>query len=122
MSPRILVTISRRWKRWSLARAVMTEIHRIYPDAVLMHGDCPDGDRTLAGIWRSLGGEDEPWPADWARYGKAAGKIRSARMVEQGPIACVSFIRNRSAGATYCTDLAEGAGIKTYRYAYEEEL
>lgn len=122
MKPRILVTMSRRWKRWSQVRQVLEEIHRRYPDAVLVHGDCPDGDRTAAGIWKSLGGTDEPHPADWRQFGRAAGFRRNADMVESGVAMCVGFIVNRSAGATHCADLAEGAGIPTVRYTYEEAV
>jgi hypothetical protein len=122
MSPRVLLTMSRKWKRWSQVREVLTEIHRRYPDAVLVHGDCPDGDRTAAGIWKSLGGTDEPHPADWKAFGRAAGFRRNAAMVESGVSMVVAFIVNNSRGATHCADLAEGAGITTVRYEYEEAV
>lgn len=122
MSPRVLLTMSRQWKRWSQVRQVLTAIHAKYPDAVLVHGDCPDGDRTAAGIWKSLGGVDEPHPADWRRFGRRAGFIRNAEMVENNVAMVVAFIRNRSNGATHCADLAEGAGIPTVRYTYEEAV
>lgn len=121
-SPRILLTISRRWKRWSEVRRVLGEIHDKYPDAVLVHGDCPDGDRQVAGIWRGLGGVDEPHPADWQAFGRAAGFRRNADMVESGVSMCVAFIVNKSNGATHCANLADGAGIPTVRYTYEEAV
>lgn len=114
--------MSRKWKRWSEVRRVLTEIHAKYPDAVLVHGDCPDGDRTAAGIWKSLGGTDEPHPADWQAFGRAAGFRRNADMVESGISMTVAFIVNNSRGATHCADLAEGAGIPTVRYTYEEAV
>jgi hypothetical protein len=120
MSPRILVTCSRTWRRWSQAREVLTSIHARYPGAVLVHGDCPDGDRQLAGIWRGLGGKDEPWPADWRTYGTGAGPIRNALMVESNPDLVVAFIRNQSAGATHCYELAVGAGLNVVP-AYRED-
>lgn len=122
VSPRILVTISRRWKRWTQVREVLTAIHVRFPGAVLVHGDCPDGDRTAAGIWKSLGGTDEPHPADWKAFGRAAGFARNAQMVESGISMTVAFIRNRSAGATHCAGLSDDAGIPTVRYTYEEAV
>jgi hypothetical protein len=71
-------------------------------------------------MWMSMGGVDDPWPAQWRRYGNAAGPIRNARMVESGPILCIAFVRDSSPGASGCADLAEGAGIHTIRYEHEE--
>lgn len=118
--PRVLVTISRTWSHISELRRVLGEIRAHYPDAVLVHGDAPRGDRTAAAIWRQLGGVDEPWPADWRTRGRGAGMIRNASMVESNPAMCVAFIRNASAGASHCANLAEGAGIPTVRYTHEE--
>lgn len=121
-------------------RRVLTEIHARYPDGVLVHGDCPQGDRTVAGLWKQLGGADEPWPARWGSPCTKAcrhkprvkadgteccpvpGPARNALMVESGPHMAVAFIRNKSNGATGCADLAEGAGIPTVRYTYEEAV
>jgi hypothetical protein len=118
--PRILLTISRTWTQWSTVRRVLTTVHGRYPDAVLVHGDHPRCDRVAAGMWRQLGGVDDPWPADWKRYGKSAGPRRNARMVESNPALCLAFIRGASPGATGTADLAEGAGIHTVRYEHQE--
>jgi hypothetical protein len=120
MTTRILVTISRAWSEISELRRVLETVHAEHPTATLVHGDAPKGDRTAAGIWKSLGGEVEAWPAEWNRYGKRAGMLRNARMVESNPALVLSFIRDASAGATHCTDLAEGAGIPVVRYVQEE--
>ena len=120
MKPRILVTCSRSWSEWSTVRRVLGEIHDRYPDAILVHGDAPRGDRQVAGIWESMGGATEPHPADWKRHKRAAGPRRSAAMVESNPAMTIAFIRGNSAGATHTADLSEGAGIPTVRYTQEE--
>jgi hypothetical protein len=119
--PRILVTISRTWTQWSTVRRVLKAVYERYPNAVLVHGDHPKCDRVAAGMWMSMGGVDDPWPAKWSRYGNAAGPIRNARMVESNPVLCLAFIRSASLGASGTADLAEGAGIHTIRYEHEEE-
>lgn len=81
VSPRILVTVSRTWTDISTMRDVLEKAYAAHPDAVLVHGDCPRGDRLAAKLWRDLGGTDEPWPANWSR------------------------------GATHCYNLAVGAGL-----------
>jgi hypothetical protein len=120
VKPRILITCSRSWTRWSEVRRVLTEVHRRYPDAVLVHGDAPQGDRQVAGIWESLGGATEPHPADWKAFGRAAGFRRNAAMVESSPAMTIAFIRNSSSGASHTASLSEGAGIPTVRYFHDD--
>lgn len=114
-----MVTCSRTWRRWSLARSVLTKLYALYPDAALVHGDCPDGDRQLAGIWRSLGGRDEPWPADWERYGNAAGPIRNAEVLCTRPDMLVAFVRDRSRGASGTVQLARSAGVRALPFDHD---
>jgi hypothetical protein len=124
VNPRILITCSRSWSRWSEVRRVLTEIHGRHPDAVLVHGDAPQGDRQVAGIWRDLGGVVEPHPADWTRYGRAAGFRRNAAMVESlGGHAhlVLAFIKNHSKGARHAYDLAKGAGLNCLLYEHNDE-
>lgn len=116
MSPRILVTCSRSYREFSTMRTALTQVHDKYPDAVLIHGDCPKGDRDAAGIWRTLGGEVEAWPAQWAQHGKAAGFIRNTAMVESAPDLLLAFIDGASKGASHCAQLAIDAGIPTFVY------
>lgn len=61
----ILATCSRSFSEWSAARELLATVHTLHPDALLRHGDCERGDRQIAGIWRDLGGKDDPVPADW---------------------------------------------------------
>jgi hypothetical protein len=121
VTPRILITCSRTWSRWSQVRQVLTEVHGRYPTAVLVHGDAPQGDRQVAGIWRDLGGAVEPHPADWNRYGRAAGFRRNAEMVEAGAHLVLGFIKNHSKGARHTYDLAAGAGLNCVLYEHNDE-
>lgn len=133
MTPRILVTASRSWSSWSVMREALEKVHATHPDATLVHGDCPRGDRDAAGIWRGLGGNTEAWPAKWTEHApdcplthmkelvcKHAGFRRNIAMVESGPDMVIAFIRNKSSGATHCAGLAEDAGIPVVRYAQED--
>lgn len=109
-SPRILVTVSRTWTDISTMREVLEKAYAAHPDAVLVHGDCPRGDRLAAKLWRDLGGTDEPWPADWSS-GRGGGPQRNAAMVESNPDLVIPFIRGHSKGATGTYNLAKGAGL-----------
>jgi hypothetical protein len=75
----------------------------------------------VAGIWRDLGGTDEPHPADWARHKRAAGPRRNAAMVESNPDLVIAFIRNHSSGACHTYSLAKGAGLNCVLYEHNDE-
>jgi hypothetical protein len=101
-------------------RTALEKVYAEYPDAVLVHGDCPKGDRDAAGMWRGLGGEVEAWPAQWAQQGRAAGFIRNTAMVESAPALVLCFLNGNSKGASHCAQLAEDAGIPVVRYVQGE--
>lgn len=138
MTVRVLLTCSRSFKAWSAARTLLTRVYDLDPTAVLVHGDCERGDRQAAGIWRSLGGVDDPKPAEWEKcspdcpprthrkirqrtgeeYCPGAGIRRDRLMVEAGPDRCIALLdpKSKTRGAFRTAELAEDAGIPTVRY------
>lgn len=145
MSGRILVTGSRTWTN---RRALATEIVRYISENATMsvdshglpvdwdtrnwtivHGACPTGADALAEDYAvSNWIEQEPHPAHWQQYGRAAGIRRNEEMVALGADVCLAFIdqchkrecRDKqphgSHGATHCANLAAAAGIEVRRF------
>lgn len=126
---RVLVTASRNWPSWETVwHRLDMEAAKLAPGGTLIvvHGDCPTGgDRQArewceetAGHYDNLGVTvaEERHPADWRKYGKRAGFLRNAGMVNLGADLCLAFIRDGSKGATMTADLAEKAGIPTVRF------
>lgn len=137
MTIRILVTVSRSFKEWSTMRSALAQVHERHPDAVLVHGDAPRGDRDAAGIWRGMGGDVEVRPAKWSECGwdcphathrkvnkagqeycPGAGMRRNVALVESAPDLVVAFCdpSSKTKGAFHCADLARDAGIPTLIY------
>jgi len=124
---RVLVTGGRDYAdRAAIARALKLlaglYIHGARPDQiVLVHGDCkrykPDGtfdpdrsaDQLAAQEATKLGWSVKPYPADWKRYGNAAGLIRNQEMVKDGAHYCLVFPGGD--GTRHCRRLALNAHI-----------
>jgi len=121
MTYRILITGSRDWDRDDVLAFHLGVALGEAPtmlDVVIVHGACPTGADALAdGLAKHYGIAVESHPADWRRYGKAAGFRRNAEMVALGADVCLAFILNGSKGATHCANAAEAAGIPVRRFA-----
>jgi YspA, cpYpsA-related SLOG family len=117
---RVLVTGSRTWEDETLIIKVLGEAWAVTPpgeEFVIVHGDCPRGADAVADyVARAMGWEVEPHPADWDRFGKAAGPLRNIEMVKAGADVCLAFIRDGSRGASHCARTAQAAGIPVVRY------
>jgi hypothetical protein len=131
MMKRLLVTGSRDWEDED---RIKEELHKLWSQlaerdwdgslsnmgdsVILVSGACPRGaDRIAESIWEQQGFTIERHPADWhGPAGKGAGFKRNREMVKLGADACVAFIKNNSKGATHTANLAERAGIPTYRF------
>jgi len=113
---RILITGSRDWDDLELIEEVLSSYAFFYlgQDVTLVSGACPTGaDRMCEVFAGSEGWTIERHPADWEKYGKRAGFVRNAEMVERGADVCLAFIKNNSKGASMTLNLACKAGITT---------
>lgn len=126
MTVRILVTGSRDWDdEETVAFALLEQDPCAEHDDCFMdehlitvvHGDCPRGADAIADRFaRQWGVTVERHPADWEQYGKRAGFVRNAEMVQLGADICLAFIKNGSKGASMTARLAEEAGIPVRRF------
>jgi hypothetical protein len=85
-----------------------------HPEGVLLvHGACPRGADAIGSAYaaRTPAYQIEAHPADWHRYGRAAGHRRNTEMITFGADGCVAFIQDASPGSTTTVRLAEAAGI-----------
>jgi hypothetical protein len=108
---RVLVTGSRDWpNRDAVTFTLLNE--RARGDFILVHGDCPTGaDRFAREHAKAYGIATEVYPADWARFGRAAGPKRNQEMVDSGIDVCHAFPLGVSRGTRDCMRRVEHAGV-----------
>jgi hypothetical protein len=94
-----------------------------YARLVIVHGACPKGGDATADKWIRLRSGDFPvtaerHPALWEKYPRRAGIIRNESMVALGAHLALAFIRDGSAGASHCAELADEVGIPLQVFHY----
>ena len=112
MPGRLLIIGSRSWTDYDTIRRELMARYR--PGLVLVSGACPQGaDAMCEQVWRDLGGRVERHPADWDKYGHAAGTRRNTYMARLGPYEeCLAFNQERSPGTSHCAAQAAEQGIE----------
>lgn len=112
---KVLVTGSRHWINVTLIDTTLTNLN---PDIVI-HGGAKGAD-TIAGMWARIRGKIERvYPAQWDKYGKAAGTNRNLQMLAcenlielDNPIDCVvAFPLPNSIGTHHMLKIAKAAGV-----------
>lgn len=109
---RLLVSGSRLWDMDAILRMVLINKWIAHPGLVIVHGDCPTGADNMAKQFAlDYNVPEERFPADWTKYGKAAGAIRNREMVKTYPDFALFFIQGESKGTLGCLKEARKVGI-----------
>lgn len=85
----------------------------------VIHGACHGVDQSADKIAKKLGFQTLAFPADWKRYGKAAGPIRNGQMLDMDNVYAVyAFHRDigSSKGTKNILDQASKKGIPFYLF------
>lgn len=76
---------------------------------------------TLGELWaKHVGISVKPFPADWKRYGKAAGPIRNEEMAKYAD-ACIAIMRPNSRGTLDMVKRAKKKGLQLFVSVIEFE-
>lgn len=86
---------------------------RLDKDIIIMHGDAPGADSIAGAIASQLGFEVFAFPAQWDKYGRAAGPIRNRLMLDQEPDKVIAFHNDieNSKGTKDCVEETKKRGI-----------
>lgn len=124
MAYRILITGSRDWADRDRLENAIIDLHNWHPfqweDVVIVHGDCPTGADAMAEYFATATAiKTERHPADWKKYGRAAGPKRNQQMVDLGAEVVLAFRNPGSRGTQDCINRAIKAGLNVKVYEGE---
>ena len=109
MNMRVLVCGSRQWTDY---RVIERRLQALPPETVIIEGEARGADKTARKIAEHLGFEVKPFPADWIKFGLAAGEIRNQQMLDEGkPDLVLAFSMPDSIGTKHMIRRAKKAGI-----------
>jgi len=108
---RVLVCGGRNYNDSIRISTVLTELDLTRPFTALIHGGASGADR-IAGKWATAGGLTvESYPAEWGKFGYAAGPKRNAQMLAEGkPDIVVAFPGGK--GTADMVRRAKAAGVE----------
>lgn len=112
---RLLVCGDRNFDNWKLLCSEMEKIIisiEVNDDLTIIEGEAKGAD-FLARVWAIY--EQHPfeaYPADWNKFGKAAGPIRNKQMLDEGkPDKVLAFLKKGSIGTANMIKQAQAAGV-----------
>jgi hypothetical protein len=88
----VLVTGGRDFADSDAVFRALDAVLKKYPNTTVLNGGCETGADLHARTWAQ--GRQRPYitvPAEWLKYGDAAGPRRNARMLAYLPHACIAF-------------------------------
>lgn len=122
----ILITGARDWTDAVAIKNVLEPYKN--KRVLLIHGDCRGVDKLAGNAAKDLGFSLSVKPANWTKYGRAAGPIRNKEMVNEALAyqkAGISTIvlafhddLSTSKGTKQCVGQAEKAGLEIILYSH----
>jgi len=77
---RVIICGNRNWHDLSLIEQIMVSLPK---DTVIIEGECRGADLLAKRVAEKNGYIVIPCPADWQKYGNAAGPIRNQKMLDE---------------------------------------
>ena len=113
---RVLVCGDRNWTDCERVRIELLNLWNQHKEGlIVIEGEARGADTCAAIAARKEGFNLERYPAEWNKYGKAAGHIRNQQMLDEGtPNLVLAFHDNleQSKGTKHMVGIARKAGIE----------
>lgn len=111
---KILVCGDRGWSDRLLIWSVLKDYAAVTDNLIIIHGNCRGADKLAQSVAEMLGLETRIYPANWKKYGRAAGPIRNKAMLDENPDLVIAFHDHmgESKGTKNMLDQAAERGIE----------
>lgn len=119
---RVIVAGGRDFKDEDFFNLKMNEVMAGYSEAEIISGHASGADTLAERYAKANGYQLHVKPADWKRYGRAAGPIRNKEMLEyakevEEPI-LIAFWDGKSKGTKNMIEQSRKAGFECYVFMY----
>lgn len=103
-------------RNWTDIKAIFRELSKLPHGTIIIEGEANGADKLARYEAEFLGFQVLPFPADWKKYGRAAGPIRNQQMLDQRPDRVLAFHPDldKSKGTRDMVMRARKAGIKVF--------
>ena len=121
MGYRVIVAGGRDFTDEEYLNASLNEIKNEYVEIEIVSGHANGADKLAEEYARRLGLALKVFPADWRKYGKAAGPIRNREMLSyimEGSPVVVAFWDGQSKGTKNMIDQAKREGVECRIFMY----
>lgn len=108
---KVLITGDRKWADWEVMYETLAQLPE---DTTLIHGAAKGADTIGGKCAEQLGFEVVVVPAQWEKYGRAAGPIRNCQMLDMDPDFVIAFHDDleNSKGTKHCVTEARKRDIE----------
>ncbi len=115
---RLLITGDRIWDGYQITLNAIEKYKRVIQ--VIIHGDCQGADTIAASAAKIKGVQTIACPADWHKYGAAAGPIRNRQMIQEHKPNIVWAFHDdlpNSKGTRDMINAAKRAGLPVFHFS-----
>ena len=122
MKNRIIVCGTRTFNDDELLYSKLDEITKDMTDVEIISGACEGADNIGEKYAKDKGLLLKVFPANWDKYGAAAGPLRNEQMLNyalQEKALVVAFWNGKSRGTSNMIKIAKNSGVTVYTYIYE---
>lgn len=116
---RIIIAGSRSFNDYQLCYDTLSAFKH-HKDIIIVSGKAPGADHQGELVAKSLGWEVDPYPADWDKYGYAAGPIRN-RVMAENATHLIAFWNGESSGTKDMIKVAKQKKLLTKIIYYTGE-
>jgi len=107
----VMVTGSRNWNKVKIIEDELSLVNSLHKEILLIEGSSKGADLIAKNYAIRNNWKVKSYPAEWNKYGKAAGPIRNKQMLDCKPDLILAFPTKESVGTKGVIRMAREKGL-----------